>query len=94
MQGELDDEGHVGGSAGEHERRVAERLLVLTLLRRDHVGQWSQAELEHELAGALEREVEAALRGLASKQLARVEDGHAWASLPTRALDDLDMICI
>jgi hypothetical protein len=34
------------------------------------------------------------LRGLATKGLACIEAEHAWASLPTRALDDLDMICI
>jgi hypothetical protein len=94
MQGEPGDGKHIRGSAGAHERRVAERLLVLALLRSDHVERWSQAELEHELAGALAREVEPALRGLVSKELACVEAGHAWASLPTRALDDLDMICV
>jgi hypothetical protein len=93
MQGERRDEEHVG-RVGGHERRAVERLLVLALLRRDHVERWSQAELERELAGTLAREVEAALRGLAEKGLACVEAGQAWASLPARALDDLDMICI
>jgi hypothetical protein len=94
MQGEFRDEGHAGSGAAAREQRVVERLLVLALLRSDHVERWSQAELEQELAGALARDVEAALRGLAAKELARVEAGHAWASRPTRALDDLDMICI
>jgi hypothetical protein len=94
MQGERRDDEHARTSAGARERRAIERLLVLALLRGDHVERWSQAELERELAGTLAREVQAALRGLASKGLACVEAGHAWASLPTRALDDLDMICI
>lgn len=93
MQGP-DDEEHARRAADAHERRAVERLLVLALLRSDHIEQWSQAELEHELADTLAQEVQAALRGLASKQLACFEAGHAWASLPTRALDDLDMICI
>jgi hypothetical protein len=94
MLGERREEEHTRSSAGAHERRAVERLLVLALLRSDHVERWSQAELERELAGTLAREVEAALRGLATKGLACIEAEHAWASLPTRALDDLDMICI
>jgi hypothetical protein len=94
MQGRPRDGEHARTSAEARERRAVERLLVLALLRSDHVERWSQAELERELAGTLAREVDAALRGLASKGLARVEAGYASASLPTRALDDLDMICI
>jgi hypothetical protein len=95
MQDEPNNEEYPHRSDGVHQRRAVERLLVLELLRSDHVERWSRAELEQELAGALAQEVEAALRGLAAKQLACVEeDGHARASLPTRALDDLDMICI
>lgn len=94
MQGESHDEEDASSSAGARERRTIERLLVLALLRSDHAERWSQAELERELAGALAEGVEAALRGLAAKELACVEAGHAWASWPTRALDDLDMICI
>jgi hypothetical protein len=95
MQGEFRDEGRTrGGSAAAGERRAVERLLVLALLRGGHIERWSQTELEHELGGALAQEVEAALRGLAAKELACVEAGEAWASVPTRALDDLDMICI
>jgi hypothetical protein len=95
MQGEShDEEEDAGDSVRARERRAVERLLVLALLRSDHAERWSQAELEHELADALARDVEAALSGLAAKELACVEGGQAWASLPTRALDDLDMICI
>ena len=94
MQGQFRDEDDPRAGADARERRAAERLLVLALLRSDHVERWSRAELEHELGGALAQAVEAALRGLAAKQLACVEAGQAWASVPTRALDDLDMICI
>jgi hypothetical protein len=93
MRGEFRDEGQTSGDAAR-ERRAVERLLVLALLRSDHVERWSQVELEHELAGTLAPEVEAALRGLAAKELACIEAEHVWASRPTRALDDLDMICI
>jgi hypothetical protein len=93
MQGEsYYEEEHASAGAGE--RRALERLLVFALLRSDHVERWSQVELEHELAGTLARDVEAALSGLAAKRLACVEGGQVWASLPTRALDDLDMICV
>ncbi len=76
------------------ERRVAERLLVLALLRRDHVARWSRTELRDELAGIPTRVTDSALRGLASKGVASVERADAWAAEPTRALDELDMICI
>jgi hypothetical protein len=91
MEGEFREEGYAGGGG---ERRAIERLLVFALLRGDHVERWSRAELEYELAGTLAEDVEGALRGLAAKELACVEAEHAWASRPTRALDDLDMICI
>jgi hypothetical protein len=94
MQGSFRDEGHSGSNAAGREQRAVERLLVLALLRGDHVERWSQTELERELGDVLTQNVEAALRGLAAKGLARVEAGQVWASVPTRALDDLDMICI
>jgi hypothetical protein len=93
MQGERED-AEQAGRVGAREQRAAERLLVLALLRTDHVERWSQAELETELTGIASQAVETALRGLAAKGLAYAEGGHAWASLSTRALDDLDMICI
>ncbi len=75
-------------------QRVAERLLVLALLRRDHARRWSRAELQVELAGIPARVTESALAGLADRGVAAVERGDAWAAEPTRALDELDMICI
>ncbi len=75
-------------------QRVAERLLVLALLRRDHARRWSRAELQVELAGIPARVTESALAGLADRCVAAVERGDAWAAEPTRALDELDMICI
>ncbi len=76
------------------ERRVAERLLVLALLRRDHVERWSRAELADELRGIPAHVTASALRALTSRGVVAVERDDAWAAEPTRALDALDMICI
>jgi hypothetical protein len=93
MRGERRDE-ECAGRAGGREWRAIERLLVLALLRRDHVERWSRAGLEQELTGIRPQAIEAALRGLSSKGVACVAEGQAWASPATRALDDLGMICI
>jgi hypothetical protein len=82
------------GEPATREQRVAERLLVLALLRRDHVERWSRAELEDELAGIPAHVTASALRGVTSRGMAALERSGAWAAEPTRALDELDMICI
>lgn len=86
------DEGRI--AAAEQERRVAERLLVLALLCRDHPERWSHAELQDELTGIAAHVIESALEGLVAKGVAVVQAGDAWAATPARALDELDMICI
>ncbi len=76
------------------EQRRVERLVVLALLRCEESERWSQAKLELELATIPGKKIKAAIEGLSSLGVVWHEDGVVWASLCTRHLDNLDMICI
>jgi hypothetical protein len=76
------------------EQRRVERLVVLELLRPEQPERWEQAKLELELATIPREKIEAAIEGLGSHGVAWHEDGVVRASLCTRHLDTLDMLCI
>jgi hypothetical protein len=76
------------------EQRRVERLIVLELLRPEQPERWSQTRLELELPDIPREKIKAAVDGLSSYGVAWQEDGLVWASLCTRHLDALDMICV
>jgi hypothetical protein len=80
--------------SGEPEQRYTERLLLLALLREEQPEWWSQADLECELPDVMPEDINAAIEDLASQEVVRVENDRITASLSTRHLEALDVICI
>lgn len=79
---------------GAYRRRATERLLVLTLLSREERERWPRAELQRELSEISAEQFDSALERLSRDGLACVQADAAWAARPTRALDELDLICV
>jgi hypothetical protein len=70
---------------------VAERAIVLQLLRDDHDERWTLGELEREIP---DLPTPYALDRLKAEGVAVALDGHVLASRCARRLDDLDLIAI
>jgi hypothetical protein len=74
---------------------VAQRAIVLQVLRDDHPEPWTCTELERQLSDFLPEEVEAAVEDLAAEGVLTVGDGEAVrASLCARTLDALGLVSI
>jgi hypothetical protein len=74
---------------------MAQRAIVLQVLRDDHPERWTRAELERELSDFLAEEVEAAIEDLAAEGVLAVgEDETVSASLCARTLDALGLVSI
>ena len=75
--------------------RMAQRAIVLQVLRDDHPERWTRAELERQLSDFLPEEVEAAIKDLAAEGVLAVgDDETVSASLCARALDALELVSI
>ncbi len=72
-------------------RRV-ERAIVLQLLRDDHGGQWSVAELETELGDFVPLALNDAIAHLERQGVAMVEGEDVQASPAVRRLDELGLV--
>jgi hypothetical protein len=74
--------------------RLAQRAVVLQLLRDDHPERWSRGELERELSDLEPVAISEAIVRLAKHDVVRVSRGSLWATRPARHLDELDMVTI
>jgi hypothetical protein len=76
------------------ERELAERALVMQVLRDDHPERWSRAELERELSTIEPLEISDALAQLSAAGVVILEGEQVRASGCARHLDALNVICI
>lgn len=75
---------------------MAQRAIILQVLRDDHHERWTRAELERQLSDFLPEEVEAAIEDLAAEGVLSIndDDERVSASLCARTLDALGMVSI
>ena len=73
---------------------IAERAIVLQLLRDDHRDCWSRAELERELSDIAPLDISDALARLQTEGVVVLEGEQVRASGCARYLDALEVICI
>ncbi len=75
--------------------QVAQRAIILQVLRDDHPERWTRAELERQLSDFLPEEVEAGVEDLAAEGVLAVDDDETVrASLCARTLDALGLVSI
>jgi len=74
--------------------RIAERAIVLQLLRDDHDKQWSRAELETELDDVEPLALSDAIAALERHDIVVAQGEHVVASRCARHLDELGLIAI
>ena len=74
---------------------MAQRAIVLQVLRDDHPEPWTRTELKRQLSDFLPEEVEAAIEDLAAEGVLTVgDDETVQASLCARTLDALGLVSI
>jgi hypothetical protein len=75
---------------------MAQRAVVLQVLRDDHPERWARAELERQLPDFLPEEVQAAVEDLAAEGVLSINDDDETvsASLCARKLDALGLVSI
>lgn len=73
---------------------IAQRAIVLQLLRDDHPERWSRAELEREVSNIEPLDISDALARLNADGVVELEGEHAQASACARYLDALELICV
>jgi hypothetical protein len=73
---------------------IAERAIVLQLLRDDHPHRWSRAELEREISTIEPLDISDALAQLSAAGVVALEGEQVRASGCARHLDALNLICI
>jgi hypothetical protein len=78
----------------KHHRRGTERLILLSLLRRDHPPQWSCAELKLDLYDIPSDAITDALMEMEAVGVVIVAGKNIQASSCALRIDALDMICI
>ena len=81
----------------KHERSksaIAQRAIVLQLLRDDHPERWSRAELEREVSNIKPLDISDALAQLNAEGVVVLEAEQVQASACARYLDALELICI
>jgi hypothetical protein len=77
-----------------HHRRGTERLILLSLLRRNHPAQWSRTELKRDLYDIPSEAITDALTELEIVGVVIVAGETIQASSCARRIDALHMICI
>jgi hypothetical protein len=70
---------------------MAERAILLQLLRDDHDERWTPTELVNETTGLGPRAIRAGLARLSAEGVTVELDGHVLASRCARRLDDLEL---
>lgn len=78
----------------KHHRRGTERLILLSLLRRNHPPQWSRTELKRDLYDIAPDAITDALTELEAVGVVIVAGETVQASSSARRIDALHMICI
>jgi hypothetical protein len=73
---------------------VAERVIILMLLRDDHDERWTPAELRREVAPLPAQHARDGLARLEREGLAVRLNGHVIAARSAQHLDTLGMVCI
>ena len=73
---------------------IAQRAIVLQLLRDDHPERWSRAELEREVSNIKPLDISDALAQLNAERVVVLEAEQVQASACARYLDALELICI
>jgi hypothetical protein len=73
---------------------IAERAIVLQVLREDHEERWSRAELERELYDIEPLQLSDALARLREAGVVHLAGELVWASRCARRLDQLGMVSI
>ena len=71
---------------------MAERAIILQLLRDDHDERWTPAELVSEITDLGPKAIRAGLAQLVAEGVVVTLDGHVLASRCSRRLDDLELI--
>ncbi len=73
---------------------IAERAIVLQVLRDDHAARWSRAELEREIYDIAPLVLSNALERLRQEGVVHLADELVWASRCALHLDALGMVSI
>jgi len=73
---------------------IAQRALVLQLLRNDRPERWSRAELEREVSNIEPLDISDALAQLNAEGVVVLEAEQVQASACARYLDALELICV
>ncbi len=73
---------------------MAERAIVLQVLRDDHPAQWTRGELEQAASDLGPRAVHDGIHRLEAEGVIVALDGHFLASRCARCLDTLGFICL
>jgi hypothetical protein len=73
---------------------VAERAIVLQVLREDRDERWSRAELEHEIYDIDPVAIGEAMEHLREEGVVHISGQLVWASRCARHLDELGMVSI
>lgn len=73
---------------------MAERAVVLQVLRDDHEERWSRAELAEEISDFEPAALEEALGCLERDGVLHRQDDSVWAARAARRLDELELISI
>jgi DNA-binding HxlR family transcriptional regulator len=71
---------------------MAERVVVLQVLRDDHEERWPRTELAQEIADFEPAVLEEALGRLGRDGVLHREDDSVWAACAVRRLDELELI--
>ncbi len=73
---------------------IAQRAIVLQVLRDDRDERWSRAELEDEIYDIDPEAIDQAIERLCEEDVVRIEGRLVWASRAARHLDELGMVSI
>lgn len=79
---------------GSGSDEVAERAVLLQVLRNDHDERWSRAELEREIYDISPLAIGEALERLCEAGLVHLSGELVWAACCARHLDELGMVSI
>ena len=86
------------GPADERQRRrdswMAERAIVLQILRDDHEERWARTELAREIPDFETAVLDEALACLERDGVLHREERSVWASRAARRLDELELISV
>jgi hypothetical protein len=83
-----------GNGCGLKEEEIAERAVVLQVLRDDHRERWARAELEGEIYDIEPAAISEALKRLRKAGVVHISGEMVWASQCARRLDALGMVSI